>query len=903
MPNDLNAGPDNWAHWRGMDTMVQSPLNTWTPENPWEGMPGGPMVQLLGQMAGNTAMNSAGYQMMGWRQSGDVYSTLRRQMVTKEHMDAMSAAALYDVGLFAKFAAGTARSMGLDVDQEQLSTAGHKLFGGFMPYVDPRITDKLTGGTSYANMLHGAHVTGQLMVDPVTGFQGFSTNTAKQVARGIYEDLGYDIEDNDPEGRKNWKTKAHGLTTLEVRDLQSELTRRGMMPSAHMTERERVLAGLRAMESPGVQAAMEDQEVAGSRTTQDALKAAGLSEFTKIEDIDDEGIAKLAEDTGVQFGMRADVAGRVSKQLEKYTGAVEAVKELFGAQDAPMSELMNMLEGLTNNTLSQFSAQRVETTVRNLWGTAEQAGIGVQQLQAMFGVGNQLASAYGLQEAVVPGMVQTAAGFRGAYDATGAGAHPSWGMKSADELMQMKMGQYASATASAAANRMGMIARMGELYGGMGGDTAKMFQAIKSGHGAAYSAQLTKWSDAQLAQQIAADTGMSVGAVMEELRATNRNQEYGEMYQVGRQAMPMQVEEAVDKVLGSPVGRATAVMADRVSEMVGNRSKETISFAQQLSASQAQAVATLGTENPALFADSNVRLGALTASAKKFVEERAAAGDTTAQAMMRKAAESKDPEAYFRQMTQQHFQAGEEEFARFNNGQELVNFFRLNDPNVQARERQEFALLQARNAISASGKGKLTGDFVTRLIQSGRALAGEGATDEELQKGVGGILIEATGGRMTETLARDVTSGFLSIDKQQKALEAKKAELGALTVSTGDAKSPAVLRHKEMLEADIARQEKAIKQAGDELAAFVESNPEVKAAVEEQLKKEAEAKTKAEEAGTAGTSAGATFTGGIVFNDVTFTMPDGIKLEATKIASTGDPKGQVPGGTAVAQKA
>jgi len=95
MPNDLNAGPDNWAHWRGMDTMVQSPLNTWTPENPWEGMPGGPMVQLLGQMAGNTAMNSAGYQMMGWRQSGDVYSTLRRQMVTKEHMDAMSAAALF----------------------------------------------------------------------------------------------------------------------------------------------------------------------------------------------------------------------------------------------------------------------------------------------------------------------------------------------------------------------------------------------------------------------------------------------------------------------------------------------------------------------------------------------------------------------------------------------------------------------------------------------------------------------------------------------------------------------------------------------------------------------------------------------------------------------------------------
>jgi len=76
-------------------------------------------------------------------------------------------------------------------------------------------------------------------------------------------------------------------------------------------------------------------------------------------------------------------ASRTADKVKKFSGAVAAVREIFGDNgntNAPMPQLLAALEHLSQGTISQVGAGKVESTLRQLRLSARDAGMGFEQL-------------------------------------------------------------------------------------------------------------------------------------------------------------------------------------------------------------------------------------------------------------------------------------------------------------------------------------------------------------------------------------------------------------------------------------------------------------------------------------------------------------------------------------------
>ena len=79
--------------------------------------------------------------------------------------------------------------------------------------------------------------------------------------------------------------------------------------------------------------------------------------------------AELAKLDDAEFGrqLRQFDANRVSARLKELAGSVSAMRELFGTMgqpNAPMTQIINALEAITQNRLANMPAAQVEQTVR-----------------------------------------------------------------------------------------------------------------------------------------------------------------------------------------------------------------------------------------------------------------------------------------------------------------------------------------------------------------------------------------------------------------------------------------------------------------------------------------------------------------------------------------------------------
>ena len=79
-------------------------------------------------------------------------------------------------------------------------------------------------------------------------------------------------------------------------------------------------------------------------------------------------------------------AKRSAEAIKKYTGAVAAIRDIFGDNgnpNAPLPALLAALEGLTGGAVGSMKPQKIEATLRQMQATAKEAGIGFEQMAAM----------------------------------------------------------------------------------------------------------------------------------------------------------------------------------------------------------------------------------------------------------------------------------------------------------------------------------------------------------------------------------------------------------------------------------------------------------------------------------------------------------------------------------------
>ena len=277
----------------------------------------------------------------------------------------------------------------------------------------------------------------------------------------------------------------HGLMAGQVGQLAEYMNHRGMLPQAigamSAADRVKLMGGqldddtlnrLAMQEAkrdlfasseayrnanPAEQERMEQDKAAEHRKTIQSTSAA-------ITNFNQTGAGSIA-DLEKMGGFEA-LAGNVDSQrtasaLKKYSGAVDAIREIFGDNgnpNAPMPALLAALDHLTQGANFQMDAKDVETTLRQMQLTAKEAGIGFEQMSGMAAQMGAAGQMMGLSPtAIMHGQVNAMAMIKTMRD-TGAFATPRFGAMGQGEAQQMAAQKIIAGDASDNAKAMAAAA-------------------------------------------------------------------------------------------------------------------------------------------------------------------------------------------------------------------------------------------------------------------------------------------------------------------------------------------------------------------------------------------------------------------------------------------------------------
>lgn len=206
----------------------------------------------------------------------------------------------------------------------------------------------------------------------------------------------------------------HGLMAGQVGQLQEHMMQRGMLPQAlgAMTAADRVkLMGeqldddtVKRIATRNAERYLFENSSEYRNTANDEEKRTMVAkELPRLEaeiretskTIQDFNAGKLNPKTSAEdiekMGGFESIAGNVDSQrtasaLKKYSGAVDAIREIFGDNgnpNAPMPALLAALDHLTQGANFQMDAKDVEATLRQMQMAAKEAGIGFEQMAGM----------------------------------------------------------------------------------------------------------------------------------------------------------------------------------------------------------------------------------------------------------------------------------------------------------------------------------------------------------------------------------------------------------------------------------------------------------------------------------------------------------------------------------------
>jgi hypothetical protein len=769
--------------------LAPSQVAGWNYFSPYQNAPGGAIGQQVLAMAGGMLGSQTGMMPMGGMGT-NLHSTIHQQMFSASHMRAMQSAAQNDQQIM------------LDIERGMMAAAGRKLtdsdiqglnkLNGFLsnvaPYIDPQMMNTLSGGRSASNLTRYMHIGGQFRRDAVTGFSGMSGDTSASIAQGVYQHYF---------SNPDYGQATAGLNSLQMGEMFDELTRRGMMPGIG-TLRQRVAGGIMAARSNGA-------DVTG------ILKGAGvdlgLTPVTPegLMNLSDTQLQKLSANTDIQHGMRSADAGRITATLDKYKGAIAAVQEIFGENgkpNAPMPELMQALERLTQGGMTQLSPGRVEMTVRNMSNAAKMAGVDMVTLSGMMNAAGSQTDALGLNPLFATQITNSGLLFSAGYNAAGLGENPAWGLQNNKQMTASHMASVGRAAGSSLANRMGALLRLSERIGAPTGSAALMLSALRNGD---IDPSWNDMSSEKFFQIMSSGFGISTSEAQKALQHTDANQEFIHKYNLAdtitRTAQPHEIR----KLVASPRFSSAAydmlaksgVKSDKLAKLLGDSS-----------------AAALWSLDPATATDAKKRIAAVRSQALTDLEAEAKAdpnGDAAKFLQSFKgdtAARDKALNAYI----ETGYADTQHVYKNQLGGEDLVSLLVRQSAPAAASSQQAKADMEIRSALQSKAAGFLSGG--SPLFNLMRTLQQTGATGEA---GILKVLSGAAGFTDKKALAGRLAHDLSSLEEEQRKL----TDLVNARDQAGTANNPELARQ---LEQRVEARMNAIKQIKAQIGGYMDDN-------------------------------------------------------------------------------
>lgn len=389
----------------------------------------------------------------------------------EQQQQLMQAASQQDRRTYENLFLGGARAWKTPIGERQREAAKQASadIAGWAPFlsqVAPEAFDAAHGRRGSAVVLATAlHRAGAGVVDPMTGRTGTSLTTEKAMTRELFDRLvGPDAN----------LAEMKGIGAGSAGLMYEQLRQRGILGGG-------IGSGTKADRGSAI-ASLDDATL--RRIADDHGKS-----FDEVKAVREAARARPTDVDKLDQGLAGDMlssfdAQRTAKTIKSMTGAVAAMREIFGDAghpDAPMQELFAGLEALTQSGLTTHSAGQLNGMVRKTQALAKGAGVSMEGVLGLTASAANLADQFGLDRAHAAQAAQGALAFRTAVGATGMLEKPAYGSLDADKLTMFDQRLRMAAAASPAVNRMNALLRLNAQGVDIGGAGRAMVQAIEAG--------------------------------------------------------------------------------------------------------------------------------------------------------------------------------------------------------------------------------------------------------------------------------------------------------------------------------------------------------------------------------------------------------------------------------------
>ncbi len=371
----------------------------------------------------------------------NLHTQLQNNAAFAMQQEAMRAAAAQDQRAYLKAFQGAANLTGANFgDRERAGAATmSRDLSAMMPFfamADPDFFDRLHGSRGSAVIMAQRMAEGaRFAMDPTSGMLGMGKENFKGIQQQVFDRLFGETAD---------VSRMRGITAGQAGSMFSEMVSRGLMGGGGVN--------------------MQAMAASTGKSVDDLLKMSSTEFSTKVQ------------------GFEAE---RISQKLEGMAGAISAMKDIFGEAgqpDAPIGQLMNALELLTQNGLASKSPQEVEMLVRNAGLAAKRAGMSMQAMTTLMANAGQLTDQMGLNRNLAPQIgiaAATGASVRGEL----FGGVQGFGMPTKQNMAMTEMRAQASAAGSDLAKNHSALIAMQEAGIDLGPELSSYVQKLKTASG------------------------------------------------------------------------------------------------------------------------------------------------------------------------------------------------------------------------------------------------------------------------------------------------------------------------------------------------------------------------------------------------------------------------------------
>lgn len=446
---------------------------------------------------------------------------------------------------------GIARNAGITFGAEQEAMADVALqkfddsgLSNIMATMMPETYDALHGPRGSAKVMTSrVHSAGRFQVDPVTGRQGLSGDSAAALTSGMYDRLygpGADMSAN------------MGLGAGRMGELYDALGRRGELGGGIGTRTAEQQQQLLQQDSNLVQQGLRtlqatDPAKFGQLVDQYKTKTGkdpGQGPADQVKALADTETGSMAairalQDSGnpqLEAALRQFDAKRTASQLQSTAKAVSAMRDIFGdsgRMNAPMMELLTEMNALTQGGMVSMAPGEAARMARTSYQIAKDAGISLQDMQGKTSAAGDLAARMGLDRTFGALAAQSGVNFGNAYGQVGGGEHKAFGRQERDKLEAQDTLLTLEAGRSAANNIFGATLRMNDTAEfEQGTEAAALVTALKEGNANAMisvNGEMKHIGDLspQDFNSIMTNSGVAADTANMTLSETRANQEFG----------------------------------------------------------------------------------------------------------------------------------------------------------------------------------------------------------------------------------------------------------------------------------------------------------------------------------------------------------------------------------------